>query len=460
VSLPDLRLFQKVTLSFLPVGHTHEDIDAIFGVLMRYLTKLGAITTIQAMMDVIWKCMSNSKKSSWQPNAKMERLRATYNWSDWLKEACGEAETLNKANGRPDGTCPLRGFSHFALTTGKKACADNRRPHKFEFCLAGSGDQRHVVMHYYHWCHDTEVWTGSKPIVMFNYVPNPEWLKPAKLRPSTLAALRKCEGVCKSNSDCPKCGVFSAFKSKGDQCVFQADTVFTMEDIDEWEEVFASTTSVDAHSTLPAITPLPKAEGAKRQSSQFHIPLACQHPGKDTLQPPIHHSPDDVALDKMLNTVRLNKACRAKFVKTSGQDASANQGTKATVRSNTTAATASDTTGETAWRVSKVVGARRDASSGEVEVAIIWQENGTWEPICNMGRLEEDAYVDDLGGNDKRGDAEALEAAEAHLRWQDNFGSELIEGHIENPHPLIVTICVCRYVIGVPLESRSKSWQA
>lgn len=27
--------FKKITLSFLPVGHTHEDIDALFGVIMR-----------------------------------------------------------------------------------------------------------------------------------------------------------------------------------------------------------------------------------------------------------------------------------------------------------------------------------------------------------------------------------------------------------------------------------------
>ena len=30
-------VFKRVIVSFLPVGHTHEDIDAVFGMIMRWL---------------------------------------------------------------------------------------------------------------------------------------------------------------------------------------------------------------------------------------------------------------------------------------------------------------------------------------------------------------------------------------------------------------------------------------
>ena len=37
--LRDLGIFRKVKYSFLPVGHTHEDVDASFGCLSRALRK-------------------------------------------------------------------------------------------------------------------------------------------------------------------------------------------------------------------------------------------------------------------------------------------------------------------------------------------------------------------------------------------------------------------------------------
>jgi hypothetical protein len=46
--------FNRVELSFLMVGHTHEDIDAIFGVLSKFFKKMGtAITTINSLITRI-----------------------------------------------------------------------------------------------------------------------------------------------------------------------------------------------------------------------------------------------------------------------------------------------------------------------------------------------------------------------------------------------------------------------
>ena len=112
--------FAKVTLSFLPVGHTHEDIDAVFGVIARRLRKIGAIGTLSKLMDIVFNCLQPEEgaKSSWKPSANMERIRATHDWGSWLKLCCEHATKLNLEQNRAKDTVPLRPFSHYALTTG------------------------------------------------------------------------------------------------------------------------------------------------------------------------------------------------------------------------------------------------------------------------------------------------------------------------------------------------------
>jgi len=51
--LRDKGIFKKVKLSFLPVGHTHEDVDACFGALSRKLQHADAPTL--AHMEKLWK---------------------------------------------------------------------------------------------------------------------------------------------------------------------------------------------------------------------------------------------------------------------------------------------------------------------------------------------------------------------------------------------------------------------
>ena len=51
--LRDKGIFKKVKLSFLPVGHTHEDVDACFGALSRQLATHDAVTI--ADVEKIWR---------------------------------------------------------------------------------------------------------------------------------------------------------------------------------------------------------------------------------------------------------------------------------------------------------------------------------------------------------------------------------------------------------------------
>jgi hypothetical protein len=195
--------FQRVIVSFLPVGHTHEDIDAAFGMIMRYLHRHRCLATMEQLMDAIWDSFFTGKThSSWRPSAELEHIKGTHDWNSWLKKACEESGHEEPA---------LNELSNFGLLTGEKACADSRRPHRFEFSMAGSGTDQHVVMNYFHWCHDTEAW-AQVPVVMFHHVPDLAHLKPAKLRNKFLVKVAACKNTCVPDDQCPRCGVNAIFK--------------------------------------------------------------------------------------------------------------------------------------------------------------------------------------------------------------------------------------------------------
>ena len=214
----------------------------------------------------------------------------------------------------------MREFTHFALTTGTCAVADNRRPHKFEFSLEGFGQQKHVVMRYYHWCHDTDVWNGSEPIIMFNYVPKLDWLQPARLRPNTLELIANCTGRCKGGL-CPRCNVEVAFRDTIG--AYQGSRLFTPATVAEWEQVFTTTTTASAHATLPVAATLPVHDPLSVQASTFEIPMACRHPTKELLAPPVRHSPEDIALHKLMAaaTNQRNVATRQTLAAGDGAEA-------------------------------------------------------------------------------------------------------------------------------------------
>ena len=81
----------------------------------------------------------------------------------------------------------------------------------------------------------------------------------------------------------------------------------------------------------------------------------------------------------------------------------------------------------------RIVGARRDAVTGQVDVAVVWQDNtlhptgGSWEPIENIGNILQDLPTP--GKPDyEPGEEGVAEATEQCGQWQQHFGKQLVAG--------------------------------
>jgi hypothetical protein len=92
--------FKEVHVNFLLVGHTHEDIDAIFGVISKFFKVLhAAIITVTELMTTIFNALSQ-RTHKFNATHPMEHMRSTYDWSSFL---IGSKENPN-----------LREFAHYA----------------------------------------------------------------------------------------------------------------------------------------------------------------------------------------------------------------------------------------------------------------------------------------------------------------------------------------------------------
>ena len=71
----DLSLYKiwQIKLSFLPVGHTHEDVDQMFSRFSLYLEKHDAVTP-QELVTAI--------EASYTPTPKVHEIKETYNIKD------------------------------------------------------------------------------------------------------------------------------------------------------------------------------------------------------------------------------------------------------------------------------------------------------------------------------------------------------------------------------------------
>lgn len=74
--LVELIVFDKIKLNFLPVGHTHEEIDAFFGVYSKHLD-LNDAYTMDEMQEAMKNCIQNVKVLPFL-------LDAVYNIKEWL----------------------------------------------------------------------------------------------------------------------------------------------------------------------------------------------------------------------------------------------------------------------------------------------------------------------------------------------------------------------------------------
>ncbi|CAH1252417.1 Hypp9281 [Branchiostoma lanceolatum] len=116
--------FEEITVNFLMVGHTHEDVDAVFSQFSHKLDRKDAKTTSE-LEEVL--------KSSFHPEPKVEQFVAIWDIKNWLKPYLA----------------PIEGHS---------------KPHMYRFTKDSRG---HVTMQYKMWSTDT-VWrpTTTDPDVL------------------------------------------------------------------------------------------------------------------------------------------------------------------------------------------------------------------------------------------------------------------------------------------------------
>ena len=70
----------QVILSFLIVGHTHEDIDQLFSVLSRYLKKIGKVMGPSEFQSELQNALYASERT-----AHLELLQAVIDWDAYLR---------------------------------------------------------------------------------------------------------------------------------------------------------------------------------------------------------------------------------------------------------------------------------------------------------------------------------------------------------------------------------------
>ncbi|XP_071821925.1 uncharacterized protein [Apostichopus japonicus] len=73
--LVELKIFRVVTVHFLPVGHTHEDVDQMFSCIARALKKQNTYT---------YQELSSFIKASFTPAIEVEEIQHNLNVKEWL----------------------------------------------------------------------------------------------------------------------------------------------------------------------------------------------------------------------------------------------------------------------------------------------------------------------------------------------------------------------------------------
>ena len=108
--LVNLKVCEEITISFLPVGHTHEDIDQFFSRLAVLLRRTDALS-----LEHLGKIIPSSYKTREGQRPKVIIWNTLANISDWL---------VSEANGNPCKTLDgITRYNSFKIEMGS-----NRRP--------------------------------------------------------------------------------------------------------------------------------------------------------------------------------------------------------------------------------------------------------------------------------------------------------------------------------------------
>ncbi len=141
-------LFTEVIISFLPVGHTHEDIDQLFSRVAQWLRKNNALSRIGFRAAIV-----NAFQGKWNGKTTTGDIESAANVSDWLKPYLADMGQKNS------GPLKRTGITHF---------------HSFRFTLLNNVTP---IMQVKEWCGTSEEWRGldegSTHHEVFKTIPTP-----------------------------------------------------------------------------------------------------------------------------------------------------------------------------------------------------------------------------------------------------------------------------------------------
>jgi hypothetical protein len=266
-------VFEHVSVRFLMVGHTHEDVDAYFGMFRQYLWKqTAAIMTIDALHGHIRQCFSQQSNAQLVEEAEhlfdepsmhnfdrvsVEHVYGTYHWTEFLL-----------------GVRPNRAFCEVDNIT-LLGYPDVYRPHVFDFEMHRGA----VVLNMKHWAADQEYWNEA-PMPVWARIPDLKDLRPCPLegpyispgaKPGTEKNARKRDVMREMITEFRRCDV--TFTTRRERCgscqrcvhmnvvreYTQHATVMTstQADVDWWEQHF---TNINADFVLHSLVPLAEME--------------------------------------------------------------------------------------------------------------------------------------------------------------------------------------------------------
>ena len=78
-------VFKKILATYLPVGHTHEDIDALFGVIANQIKGRDAVSHLAMAREIRETCKSHVLDAQGNPEpVVVENLDAIANFSEYI----------------------------------------------------------------------------------------------------------------------------------------------------------------------------------------------------------------------------------------------------------------------------------------------------------------------------------------------------------------------------------------
>jgi hypothetical protein len=172
--LVQVGIFEKIVISFLPVGHTHEDIDQIFSRLAIHLRKHNARNQFE-LLD----CLKAAYTPRHGHQVQTEHMTTVANFSDWIHDFMNEMGEGRGPAGGVDGITNFRQFKFF-MHQGKSVMQVRANTAPSEH------DEKFQGLHQYITFHDV----FKHPVPMMWDADIPDAQRRPALDPDTMKAFR------------------------------------------------------------------------------------------------------------------------------------------------------------------------------------------------------------------------------------------------------------------------------